>query len=263
MVRLQCRDVMEPMSIDVSSLNLSPMCPPGLSVSPPGLAEMAAADAEPQKLPSPLAKCNVSLAQENAYLRQLISTSLAAAGGVRSGFPSTGPMREYELLKARADSLSTSAADSDIEMLSDSDTDRTTVVIKGLPNPYSRHALATLLDSHGFSACYDFLYMPHNFQTGLSFGYAFANLASAEDAHRCVASLDGYQAPGSEAGLCLSVSFAEKVQGVEAHIERYRNSPAMHELVPDEMKPALYRGGVRVPFPAPTKAIKVPRSRRR
>lgn len=128
--------------------------------------------------------------------------------------------------------MSTSAADSDIEMLCDSDTDRTTVVIKNLPEPCSRQALATLLDSQGFCACYDFLYVPHHFQTGRPFGYAFANLSSAEDADRCVASLDGFEAPGSEAGERLCVAFAEAIQSLEAHIERYRNSPPCMSLCP-------------------------------
>jgi len=56
-----------------------------------------------------------------------------------------------------------------------------------------------------------------------------------------------------------NVGWGEAHQGLSAHIERYRNSPLMHESVPDEYRPILLCGGRRVPFPAPTKRIKPPR----
>jgi hypothetical protein len=146
-------------------------------------------------------------------------------------------------------------------MLSDCDTERTAVIIKGLPEAFSRDMLTVLLDSNGFHACYDFVYLPHSFETRLAFCYSFINFVSAEEAHRCVSSLDGLEALVAKGGLCISVSFAESMHGLEAHIERYRNSSVMHPVVPDAMKPALYRGGVRIPFPAPTKRIRVPRGR--
>jgi len=49
------------------------------------------------------------------------------------------------------------------------------------------------------------------------------------------------------------------LQGLEANIERYRNSPTMHELVPDAYRPMLFVNGQQVAFPAPTKKIKPPR----
>jgi hypothetical protein len=235
------------MRIDVSSLNLSDMYHSDILASPPGLPELAA-DAEPWKLPFPLVECNARLAQENAYLGLLVSASLAVTAT---------PSR-----KQTSESLSTSAANSDAEILSDSDSERTTVIIKGLPEAYTRDMFTMLLDSNGFRTCYDFVYVPHRFETRLSSGYGFVNFLLAEDAERCVARLGGFEAPGIEGGACLSVSFAESMQGLEAHIERYSNSPAMHAVVPDEMKPALYRGGVRIPFPAPTKPIRMPRSLR-
>mmetsp|Transcript_37822 Transcript_37822/g.66661 ORF Transcript_37822/g.66661 Transcript_37822/m.66661 type:complete len:108 (+) Transcript_37822:445-768(+) len=47
----------------------------------------------------------------------------------------------------------------------------------------------------------------------------------------------------------------------EQYIERYRNSPIMHDSVPDEHRPALFEDGKRVPFPEPTKVIRRPRIR--
>jgi len=36
----------------------------------------------------------------------------------------------------------------------------------------------------------------------------------------------------------------------------------MHSSVPDEYKPVLFKGGVRIAFPAPTKAVKPMRIRK-
>merc|ERR1719146_492709 len=49
-------------------------------------------------------------------------------------------------------------------------------------------------------------------------------------------------------------------RGLAENVERYRNSPLMHESVPMECKPALYDvDGRRIAFPSPTKAIPKPR----
>merc|ERR1719413_153276 len=69
-----------------------------------------------------------------------------------------------------------------------------------------------------------------------------------------------WHAPSSEP---CEVLWSENLQGYDAHVERYRNSPVMHESVADKFKPALYKDGVRIPFPEPTKTIRAPRARRR
>merc|ERR1712066_571567 len=42
------------------------------------------------------------------------------------------------------------------------------------------------------------------------------------------------------------------------HVERYRNSPVMHESIPDEGKPIVLNAGVRMPFPLPTTPLLSP-----
>lgn len=59
----------------------------------------------------------------------------------------------------------------------------------------------------------------------------------------------------------LSVSWNEPLQGLEAQIERYRNSPVMHESVPKDFRPALFNNGQQVVFPSPTTRVKAPRVR--
>lgn len=47
--------------------------------------------------------------------------------------------------------------------------------------------------------------------------------------------------------------------GLDVLVKRYQNCPVMHESVNDEFKPALYKEGIRVPFPVPTKKLRKPR----
>jgi hypothetical protein len=47
-------------------------------------------------------------------------------------------------------------------------------------------------------------------------------------------------------------------QGLQANIDRYRNSPVMHSIVPDEFKPVLFSCGRRIPFPRPSEKLEAP-----
>jgi len=138
---------------------------------------------------------------------------------------------------------------------------RTTVMIRNIPKMYSRHEVQELLDSEGFAGKYDFLYLPIDFKQGDNLGYAFVNLASSADAHELILQFTGFKLwPTSNEEVC-EVSWSNQHQGLDQHIERYRNSPVMHENVPEEWKPLILAAGQAVPFPTPTKKIKSPRIR--
>ncbi|CAK0824717.1 unnamed protein product [Prorocentrum cordatum] len=53
------------------------------------------------------------------------------------------------------------------------------------------------------------------------------------------------------------------LQGLEQQVERYRNSPVMHDSFPDEWKPLLLRGGAWQRFPPPTRRLRHVRLRQR
>merc|ERR1712048_293930 len=55
---------------------------------------------------------------------------------------------------------------------------RTTVMIRNLPVGYTRSLLLDLLNSEGFARKYDFVYLPIDFSSGASLGYAFVDLLS-------------------------------------------------------------------------------------
>jgi len=138
---------------------------------------------------------------------------------------------------------------------------RTTVMLRNMPNNYSRSMLVELLDSEGFAGQYDFLYLPMDFQSRASLGYAFINFTSSDAAASFWHTFEGYSNWAIPSRKVSGVSWSGPHQGFEAHVERYRNSPVMAESTPDEYKPILFDRGVRIPFPAPTRRIRAPRVR--
>lgn len=142
-----------------------------------------------------------------------------------------------------------------------SNDDRTTLMFRNLPNNYDRSALLLMLDSEGFKGSYDLVYLPTDFAKFACFGYAFVNFAKHEDAKRAKTSFQGFAHWRVPSRKICDVEWSGPVQGLEAHIERYRNSPVMHDSVPDEYKPAVFVNGLRASFPAPSKRIRPPRVR--
>merc|ERR1712178_54494 len=103
------------------------------------------------------------------------------------------------------------------------------------------------MDAAGYHKLYDVVSLPIDLKSEEVLGYAFINFKN-------------WSVPCDN--VC-EVRWSDNLQGYEAHIERYRNSPVMHDSVADKFKPALYKDGIRVAFPEPTKTIKPPRPRTR
>jgi hypothetical protein len=140
---------------------------------------------------------------------------------------------------------------------------RTTLVIKNVHTHSKRDDLCNLLDIHGFMGHYDFIYVPANFKTLSSFGYAFVNFVNGESAQSAMEYFNDFCWTFEDAESMLKVSWSDPHQGLDVHVDRYRNCPVMHRSVSDEYKPILLSNGVRIVFPAPTKALSAPRDVRR
>lgn len=138
---------------------------------------------------------------------------------------------------------------------------RTTVMLRNLPNQYTREMLLDLLDNQGFLAEYDFIYLPIDFGSKSGFGYAFINLINEAVAIRFRERFQGFSAWAMESTMVADVTWSSTHQGLEQHVNRYRNSPVMHETMPDECKPMILVNGVRAEFPPPTKSLRPPRIR--
>jgi len=137
----------------------------------------------------------------------------------------------------------------------------TTVLLRSLPIDYTRSMLLELIDSLGFSAKYDFVYVPVDFTRGIPLGYALVSCCDHAGAQEMLQALDGFSGWAIANENVCSASWSEPHQGLEAHVERYRNSPVMHHSVPDHYKPLVFELGKRLFFPAPTQAIRAPRIR--
>lgn len=146
-------------------------------------------------------------------------------------------------------------------------------MIKNLPKDFTRDDLLDLISKEGFAQKIDLLYVPMSFEVnyegkmmcGLekhtNFGYGFINFITPEFTEEARTLFHDFKEDGWE--KCLEVQHGDTVQGKAAHVERYRNSPVMHEEVPDLFKPAMYQNGERYPFPAPTKPLRKVRPRLR
>jgi len=140
--------------------------------------------------------------------------------------------------------------------------ERTTVMLRNMPNNYTRAMVLELLESNGFdSRTYDFLYLPIDFRTNVALGYAIVDLVHPNLVERFWKVFDGFSSWAFPSRKVCFVSWCEPNQGKQAHMMRYRNSPVMHSSVPDEYKPLLLKSGRRIPFPKPTKKIQAPRLR--
>mmetsp|Transcript_37695 Transcript_37695/g.82801 ORF Transcript_37695/g.82801 Transcript_37695/m.82801 type:complete len:313 (-) Transcript_37695:138-1076(-) len=142
--------------------------------------------------------------------------------------------------------------------------DCTTVLLQSLPKAYERSQLKRTLDAEGFEGRYDFLFLPMDLWTGTNNAFAFVNMVTHADARRLLLHFDGFsrwrfQTSGSR--LPCVARWNEFCQGRAELIERYRNSPIMHEAVPEASKPMLLENGLPVPFPEPTRRLRMPRIR--
>ncbi|CAJ1396580.1 unnamed protein product [Effrenium voratum] len=158
--------------------------------------------------------------------------------------------------KLRSSNMSVRPAECDLPL-----EECTTVMLRNLPNNYTRAMLLAMLDNEGFEGKYNFLYLPIDFQSRACLGYAFVNLVDPSFVPNFWEKFSGYSKWVLPSKKVCGVSWSGPHQGLEAHVERYRNSPVMHESVPDEYKPVILQHGLRVAFPEPSKAPRPPRIR--
>lgn len=88
-------------------------------------------------------------------------------------------------------------------------------------------------------------------------GFAFVNFASHSDAGEALRQLPEVQSWGSHGDRRIVLAWSES-QGFKTHVDRYQNSPVMHEQVDAAHKPAIFADGMRQPFPAPSKRLSLP-----
>jgi RNA recognition motif 2 len=103
---------------------------------------------------------------------------------------------------------------------------RTTLMLKNLPNKFTRGQLISELESKMEFGSFDFVYLPIDFQSRCNFGYAFVNLSSPQYVKPFLIEFQGYRfLKGAGMKVC-EVTFA-RVQGLESNVNRLINSPIL------------------------------------
>jgi RNA recognition motif-containing protein len=127
--------------------------------------------------------------------------------------------------------------------------DDVTLMLRNIPNKYTQEQLRE--DLEPFRLAIDFLYLPTDFKNNCNLGYAFLNFSDGKVAEKFAAEYNGSRLPRfPHSPKVLAVQCA-RVQGVDANVERFRDSSVMG--VRDEtMKPMLFQIGEPIPFPAPS-----------
>lgn len=135
-----------------------------------------------------------------------------------------------------------------------------TQMLRNLPL-MTRQQLLDILDSQGFRCCYDFVYLPLSFANESSVGYAILNFTTLAHSERFTEECPQFSVWAALGAFYVEVASVQDSshQGWEACVERFRNSPLMHRLVPDKFKPVIFADGLRVPFPEATAKIQLPK----
>jgi hypothetical protein len=139
---------------------------------------------------------------------------------------------------------------------------KTSLLLRKLPAGFTRSQLLSLLRTFGLASKVDFMYVPGKLKVKER-GSAFVNFSTHAAAEDCLSKFQGFSdwcVAGADVAAC-EVSWNTDIKGLDAFVERYRNSLLMHESVHDEDKPAVFDKGFRIAFPAPNKDLRAKASR--
>lgn len=130
-----------------------------------------------------------------------------------------------------------------------------TVMLRNIPNKYTRQMLVDQLYRMNFKGEIDYLYLPTDFANRCNVGYAFLNFRSVAARVRFNTMCDGVAAqtclPGFNSYKVCQVTKA-KIQGREENLRRLRSSPDLMvqlQLHPEWLPLLLDANGEEEPFP--------------
>merc|ERR1719188_418000 len=154
------------------------------------------------------------------------------------------------MLMAYLQSMSMAAASMQQMMMAG--TGNTTVMLRNIPNRYTRNMLAERLDQ-GYQGQYDFVYLPIDFNSKCNVGYAFINFRMPAVAAKFISEFHGAKTatklPGFSSAKVCEVSYA-RVQGRDANMENLHDERFIDKLnEKPEWQPLFYDDkGKEIPF---------------
>ncbi|KAH6795559.1 hypothetical protein C2S51_036545 [Perilla frutescens var. frutescens] len=115
----------------------------------------------------------------------------------------------------------------DLEKIVSGEDNRTTLMIKNIPNKYtSKMLLAAIDETH--KGAYDFLYLPIDFKNKCNVGYAFINMVSPSHIISFYKAFNGKKWEKFNSEKVASLAYA-RIQGKIALVSHFQNSSLMNE----------------------------------
>jgi len=153
--------------------------------------------------------------------------------------PKGGEGRKVKMSKSVSGATSASLSTKDDKRRTWSATQTTvyedfkTVMLRHLPNKYSRQMLQDRLDALGFKDEYDLLYLPIDSRNKCNIGYAFVNFRTNDGVTKCFREFQGVEStkclPGYNSNKIVEVTPA-RVQGLEANVRHMQTSAVVQQL---------------------------------
>mmetsp|Transcript_35597 Transcript_35597/g.100749 ORF Transcript_35597/g.100749 Transcript_35597/m.100749 type:complete len:1014 (-) Transcript_35597:492-3533(-) len=138
----------------------------------------------------------------------------------------------------------------DLGKVASGDDQRTTLMIKNIPNKYTQKMLLSTIDEF-LSRSYDFFYLPIDFKNKCNMGYAFINMVAPRYILPLVERLNNRKWEKFNSEKVASISYA-RIQGKVALVNHFQNSSLMHE--DKHCRPIIFASdgvvaGLQEPFP--------------
>ncbi|KAB1207707.1 Protein MEI2-like 4 [Morella rubra] len=161
-----------------------------------------------------------------------------------------------ERARSRRNEGSSSQADNkkqyelDIDRIMRGEDNRTTLMIKNIPNKYTSKMLMAAIDER-HPGTYDFIYLPIDFKNKCNVGYAFINMKDPGMIVPFYQAFNGKKWEKFNSEKVASLAYA-RIQGIAALIAHFQNSSLMNE--DKRCRPILFNtdgpnAGDQVPFP--------------
>ncbi|KAF4677132.1 hypothetical protein FOL47_003320 [Perkinsus chesapeaki] len=134
-------------------------------------------------------------------------------------------------------------------------TSPTTMMLRKVPKTCTVDTLTAVLNERGFSGLYDFIYVPLDFKTRQSTGFAFINFCSNEVAQSFTGKFHLTKLANRTIKVCPA-----RVQGLSANVEHFKNNPV--NFATEHFRPKLFELGTGrlLPFPKPDCVQQTPSS---
>jgi hypothetical protein len=128
--------------------------------------------------------------------------------------------------------------------------ERTTVMLRNIPNKYTQRMLLGVIVDLGFpQTTFDFFYLPIDFRNKCNVGYMFINFLEHGFAEEFFKVMNGLKLRAFNSEKVCAVSWA-RVQGRDKNVEHYRNSPIAGVPIP-QYRPLIFDDGIEKQLPEP------------